>query len=223
MSRIMKMIGLDHAIKQKQIEQKEKEIVQSKKLTDLKEQESQEKQRQLKIANVEIDHLNDEKEEINTRLDNIIKPVGIDINIDLISASEEYYDLRKDVDTLRVEVNESSKNVVLTSYLNMLKLALSILIVFVATRIIGDNDEFGKLINAFEIVQHLYPSVSKESALMVNLFLQDTLFIASVGMGMGVAYNRFSKFKSTDAIIYASIGLIFSLILMQLASMFSAM
>lgn len=61
MKRILKMTGLTHIINQNKIKELEADLEQSKKLTDIKEQQSQEKKRSMEICSVEIEYLNDEE------------------------------------------------------------------------------------------------------------------------------------------------------------------
>ncbi len=223
MRKILPSFGLDHAKKERELKKQEEALVQSKRMNDIKEEAAKEEQRASKLTTSEINYLTSEAEEVRAKISNIIEPVSIIINTDMVSASQEYYDVRKDTDKLREEVASSGKEIIIYSYLSMLKLGLSFLIVFIATRIMAGNSDFSKTIKAVEIAKYIFTAMGTKSALMLDLFLQDTFMIAVVGVAVGVAYYRFPRFKSANSILYVTVGLIYSLCLMQLASIFSSL
>ena len=205
------------------LSKKEDALNQSKRLNDINEQAQKEKQRAVKLTTSEIEYLTNEEIEIKEKISNIIEPASVIINTDMVSASQEYYDVRNDTDRLKKEVDASSKETITYSYLSLLKLGLSFLIVFIATRIMAGNIEFSTTIKAAEIAKYVFTTIGTKSALMLDLFLQDALMIAVVGGAIGVTYNKFVKFKSPNAILYVTVGLIYSLCIMQLASIFSSL
>lgn len=223
MRKFLPSFGLDHAKKEREIKKQEEALEQSKRMNDVKEEAAKEEQRASKLTTSEIDYLTSEAEETKDRISNIIEPVSIIVNTDMVSASQEYYDVRQDTDKLREEVANSGKEIITYGYLGMLKLGLSFLIVFIATRIMSGNTEFSKTIKAAEIAKYIFTSIGTKSALMLDLYLQDTLMLAAIGGAIGVAYYKFPKFKSANAILYATVGLIYSLCLMQLASIFNSL
>jgi hypothetical protein len=223
MRNFLESFGLDNIRQERELKKQKDALEQARKINDVREKAIKEEERTNNLITSEIDYLTSEVEEIEDKIRNIIEPVSIIVNTDMVSASEEYYDVRKDTDKLRKEVASSGEEMMTYSYLSILKLGLSSLIVFIATRIMSGNSEFSKTIKAAEIAKHIFTSIGTKSALMLDLYLQDTLMIAAIGSAIGTMYYKFPKFRSKDAILYATVGLIYSLCLMQLGSIFNSL
>ncbi|MEA3370221.1 MAG: hypothetical protein U9Q40_02650 [Campylobacterota bacterium] len=225
MGTVLKAIGLEHALNQQKIKQKEEELRQTeamaelkKKEVQLKEEASNEDKKRIKSLNNEIDLLEKEKKNIEDKINKIENPVSMNIDADMVGVSKEYHDARNKVDTLKVELDDSQKNTTSKSNISGVEFALSVLIVFVVTRIISDNFIFSKLIGAFEIAQYFYPSLSTKSAFNINLFIQDILFIGASGLGLGTLFSKYKNFKYKPTIAYSGLALALSLCMMQLAN-----
>jgi hypothetical protein len=221
----MRAFGLEHALKQQEIRNKEQSLENAKALSEIQKKENKQKedgllqeQKRVELINKDIDFWIKEKEKVEIQINEIKQPISININTDMIGASKEYHDIRNDVDELKVDLDKSSKNTTSISSIGVLEFSLSILIVFVLTRITGDNSDFAKTVGAFEIVQYFYPTLSAESAFNINLFLQDTLFIGALAKGMGALLSRFEWFKSKAAMLYMLLIVILSMSGMQIAN-----